>query len=75
MTLVNKAGPLRINGSNSITLINIGAAIIMIDMLTLNPGDSFSVEGWPDEENHSNYQVSYPGATSDLLVIEKLYIS
>jgi len=73
--LVNSAGPIRANGSNAITILNIGTVIAQIDSLLLNPGDSITDEGWPGEENHTNYTLSFPaGIDGQVLVFEKIYI-
>lgn len=71
--IINKNQTLRINGANAFTLVNTGTGDAKIKGFTIAPGDSYSDNGWPNEENFSEYQIELlPGAQLTLFL--KLYI-
>lgn len=55
-------------GFNAVIIRNIGAATCLINGATLNPGDELTLEGWPGEEDVTEYKISWltTGGTLDV---------
>lgn len=71
---INKNQPLKINGANSFTLKNTGTTNAFINNFQLSPGETYVDSGWPNEENHSNYNISFTTGAGEVLLFIKQYI-
>lgn len=72
--ILNMDQTLRINGSNSFTLVNTGTTDALLNGFIIKPGETYADNGWPHEENHSNYNIKFTTGAGELTLFIKLYI-
>jgi hypothetical protein len=59
---------------NSLTVVNIGTSIAIIDGLQVLPGQQYYAPGNENEFNETRYRLSFDNsATNEVLVIRKIY--
>lgn len=61
------------DGCATITFINKGTATVIVDSLPIETNDSFTDEAFGDEENVSNYQITFTGRGTQLLYVRRKY--
>ena len=60
---------------NSLTVVNIGTAIAVINGLQILPTEQYIILGNENEYNVSRYRLAFSGAgTQEVIVIRKIYI-
>lgn len=60
---------------NSLTLVNTGTAIAILNGLQILPGDQYVILGNENEVNISRYRLSFTGVgTEEILCIRKIYV-
>jgi hypothetical protein len=70
---VNEAQTKQFEGASDLLFYNKGLNDININSQTLLPGDTLSHPAFGDEENLTQYNISFPGGASTLIVTKKVY--
>jgi len=59
---------------NSLTVVNIGGSVAIIEGLEIQPGQQYYVSGNENEFNETRYRLSFDNSgTNQVLVIRKIY--
>ena len=63
-----------ISDCNSITIVNTGSVIAVVNGLEINPGSQYYAPGNESEFNTTRYRLSFTAAgTQEVLVVRKIY--
>ena len=58
---------------NSIAFINLGSIPVTIDKLILAPGASLSIDGNENEQNTTDYRITFGGLSNGVLTVIRKY--